>query len=87
MIWSIKTVPSIMVENANASTIRSTAPYLREPLHSSLQALPVPAEHRTSFVALSAPAPMLFPPPLGPLDDGLSLQSWALQLLSDQDTV
>ena len=52
------------MENANISTIRSTAPYLRKPPHSSLQALPVLAEHTASFVARLVPAPMLFSPRL-----------------------
>ncbi|XP_023381835.1 FXYD domain-containing ion transport regulator 4 isoform X1 [Pteropus vampyrus] len=83
MTWLIKTVPSTMVANANASTIRSRAPYLRKLFHSSLQALPVPVEHRTSFMALPAPAPILFPPHLGAfLSNGEPLGSLLIRRLS-----
>ncbi|EAW86593.1 FXYD domain containing ion transport regulator 4, isoform CRA_b [Homo sapiens] len=46
----IKTIPSTMVANANARAARSsTVLYLRRPSHSSLQALPLLAEHRTGL--------------------------------------
>ncbi|KAM8774790.1 FXYD domain-containing ion transport regulator 4-like [Rhynchonycteris naso] len=58
-------------------------PYLRKLFHSSPQALPAPAEHGTSFVAFTEPAPRLYPLHMGTfLSKGWPLGSLLIQRLS-----